>query len=83
MGYMRDQIRTMRAESAELEEHLSRQIVDIRDINESNVRVREVMEQQLVGQKDSLGKIYSITKQLDQSMPDRALRHTTVYTSRP
>ena len=75
VGYMRDQIRTMRAESAELEEHLSRQIVDIRDINESNVRVREVMEQQLVGQKDSLGKIYSITKQLDQSMPDEVVFH--------
>jgi len=72
---MRDQIRTMRAESAELEEHLSRQIVDIRDINESNVRVREVMEQQLVGQKDSLGKIYSITRQLDQSMPDKVVFH--------
>ena len=75
VGYMRDQIRTMRAESAELEEHLSRQIVDIRDINESNVRVREVMEQQLVGQKDSLGKIYSITRQLDQSMPDEVVFH--------
>ena len=75
VGYMRDQIRTMRAESAELEEHLSRQIVDIRDINESNVRVREVMEQQLVGQKDSLGKIYSITRQLDQSMPDKVVFH--------
>ena len=46
----------------ELEDHLSRQIADIRDINESNVRVREVMEQQLVGQRDGLGKIYSITK---------------------
>lgn len=75
VGYMRDQIRTMRAESAELEEHLSMQIVDIRDINESNVRVREVMEQQLVGQKDSLGKIYSITRQLDQSMPDKVVFH--------
>ena len=75
VGYMRDQIRTMRAESAELEEHLSRQIVDIRDINESNVRVREVMEQQLVGQKDSLGKIYNITRQLDQSMPDEVVFH--------
>ena len=61
--------------NAELEEHLSRQIVDIRDINESNVRVREVMEQQLVGQKDSLGKIYSITRQLDQSMPDMVVFH--------
>ena len=61
VGYMRDQIRIMRLESQELEEHLHRQIVDIRDINESNVRVKEVMEQQLIDHKDSIGKIYSIT----------------------
>ena len=61
VGYMRDQIRIMRLESQELEEHLHRQIVNIQDINESNVRVKEVMEQQLIDHKDSIGKIYSIT----------------------
>ncbi len=73
VGYMRDQIRTMRMESQELEEHLSRQITDIKDINESNVRVKGVMEQQLIDQKDSIGKIYSITSQLDQYMPDEVV----------
>lgn len=34
VGYMRDQIRIMRLESQELEEHLHRQIVDIRDNHE-------------------------------------------------
>ena len=73
VGYMRDQIRTMRLESQELEEHLHRQIVDIRDINESNVRVKEVMEQQLIDHKDSIGKIYSITAGLEQRMPDEVI----------
>ncbi len=73
VGYMRDQIRTMRMESQELEEHLSRQITDIKDINESNVRVQGVMEQQLINQKDSIGKIYSITSELDQYMPDEVI----------
>ena len=73
VGYMRDQIRTMRMESQELEEHLSRQITDIRDINESNIRVKEVMEQQLIDQRDGIGKIYSITKALDQRMPDEVM----------
>ena len=73
VGYMRDQIRTMRLESQELEEHLHRQIVDIRDINESNVRVKEVMEQQLIDHKDSIGKIYSITAGLEQHMPDEVI----------
>ena len=70
---MRDQIRTMRLESQELEEHLSRQIADIRDINESNVRVKEIMEQQLIDHKDSIGKIYSITAGLEQHMPDEVI----------
>lgn len=70
---MRDQIRIMRLERQELEEHLHRQILDIRDINESNVRVKEVMEQQLIDHKDSIGKIYSITAGLEQRMPDEVI----------
>ena len=73
VGYMRDQIRIMRLEGQELEEHLHRQIVDIRDISESNVRVKEVMEQQLIDHKDSIGKIYSITAGLEQRMPDEVI----------
>lgn len=73
VGYMRDQIKTMRMESEELEAHLSRQITDIKDINESNVRVKGVMEQQLIDQKDSIGKIYTITQTLDQYMPDEVM----------
>ena len=71
VGYMRDQIKTMRMESEELEAHLSRQITDIKDINESNVRVKRVMEQQLIDHKD--GKIYTITHTLDQYMPDEVM----------
>ena len=63
----------IRNESKELEEHLSRQIVDIKDINGSNVRVKEVLEQQLIDHKDSIGKIYSITSKLDQQVPDEVL----------
>ena len=73
VGYMRDQIRMIRNESKELEEHLSRQIVDIKDINGSNVRVKDVLEQQLIDHKDSIGKIYSITSKLDQQVPDEVL----------
>lgn len=73
VGYMRDQIKTMRMESEELEAHLSRQIADIKDINESNARLKGVMEQQLIDQKDSIGKIYTITHTLDQYMPDEVM----------
>ena len=73
VGYMRDQIRTMKKESEEMEQYLSQEISNIKNINESNVRVKDVMEQQVINQKDSIGKIYSITKVLDQRMPDEVL----------
>lgn len=36
------------------------------EINDSNVRMKQIFELQLVNQKDSLGKIYEITSSLDQ-----------------
>lgn len=56
VGYLRDQIRAMKMESKEMEEYLSGQIQDIKDINSTNVRVKEVMEQQLIDQKDSTAR---------------------------
>lgn len=73
VGYMRDQIRTIKMDSAEIQENLNRQLGDIKDINSSNVRVKDVLERQVIGQKDSIGKIYSITSTLDQYMPEEVL----------
>jgi len=73
VGYMRDEIRKIKLESRELEQHLNVQLKDIRDINDSNVRVKDVLEQQVIDQKDSLGKIYNITSQLDKYMPSEVL----------
>ena len=73
VGYMRDQIRDIKMESAEVQENLNRQLGDIKDINSSNVRVKDVLERQVIGQKDSVGKIYSITSTLDQYMPEEVL----------
>lgn len=73
IGYMRDQIRSMQMESKELASYLRRQVADIKDINESNVRVKGIFEQQLIDHKDSIGKIYSITSKLEQQMPEDVL----------
>ncbi|MBQ5934023.1 MAG: NAD(P)-dependent oxidoreductase [Lachnospiraceae bacterium] len=73
VGYMRDQITKLKREGQEEKEFLSGQLGDMRDINSSNVRVKDALETQLVNQNDSIGKIYSITSALDQRSPEEVL----------
>ena len=73
VGYMRDQITMLRRESKEEKEFLSGQLGDMKDINSSNVRVKDALETQIVNQNDSVGKIYSITSALDQRSPEEVL----------
>lgn len=73
VGYMRDRTKSVRAESEEIQQYLNRQLRDIKDINSSNVRVKDVLERQVIDQKDSIGKLYSITSRLDQYMPEEVM----------
>ena len=73
VGYMRDQITSLRRESKEEKDFLSGQLGDMKDINSSNVRVKDALETQLVNQNDSVGKIYNITSALDQRSPEEVL----------
>lgn len=73
VGYMRDQIRYIKEEDREEISYLNGQLADMTDINDSNVRMKHVFERQLINQKDSLGKIYSITSELDQYGPEEVL----------
>lgn len=73
VGYMRDQIRYIREEDKEEIGYLNGQLSDMTDINDSNVRMKHIFEKQLINQKDSLGKIYSITSELDQYGPEEVL----------
>ena len=75
VGYMRDQIGKLKRESKEEIDYLSLQLKDIRDINNSNVRVKGALEKQLVNQNDSLGKIFRITSSLDKYSADEVLFH--------
>ncbi len=73
VGYMRDQLSSIRRENVEEREYLAAQLNDIQDINSSNVRVKDALETQIVNQNDSVGKIYSITSALDQYSPEEVL----------
>jgi len=73
VGYMRDQITKLKKESAEERDFLTGQLGDIREINSSNVRVKDALENQLVNQNDSVGRIYAITSKLEQYSPEEVL----------
>lgn len=73
VGYMKDKLRAMKAENANEVSFLTHQLSDMSDINGSNVRVKDVLSDQLVNQNDSIGKIYDITSGLDQYEPEEVL----------
>lgn len=73
VGYQHDQYHMVRSEMAEEKDFLSDKIADIVEINQANVRVKESLENQIVNQSDSIGKIYNITSSLDRYLPEEVL----------
>lgn len=73
VGYMRDQLKHIRTDNEEEFQYLHGKLEDISDINDSNVRMKQNFETQVVNQKDSLGKIYDITSSLDRYGPEETL----------
>lgn len=73
VGYLKDQLYTVQQESRDEIEYLEKRLADIAEINDSNVRMKQNFEAQLVNQKDSLGKIYDITSTLEQQAPEEVL----------
>ena len=73
VGYIKDQILKLKMEREEERQFLTLQLTDIKDINGSNVRVKDALEHEIVNQRDSIGKVYQVTSKLDQYMPDDVL----------
>ena len=82
VGYMKDQLAAMKGESQQEMQYLTGQLDDIQDINTSNVRLKNVLEVQIVNQNDSFGKIYEITSSLDQYDPSEVLFYAAEILSR-
>lgn len=73
VGYMRDQLHAIRGENKHEVQYMEHQLDDISDINTSNIRIKNMLEVQLINQNDSFGKIYEITSSLDQYEPSEVL----------
>jgi nucleoside-diphosphate-sugar epimerase len=73
VGHLKDQLTIIKKESKSEERYLNGQIDDIHEINTSNVRIKNVLEEQIVNHDQSVGKIYEITSELDQYAPEEVL----------
>jgi len=82
VGYMRDQIHIIKGEDEQEMGYLSGLLDDIEDINDSNVRMKNVLETQIVNQNDSFGKLYEITSSLEQYSPEEVLFYAAEVLSR-
>lgn len=82
VGYLRDQIKKLKRESVDERDYLSLQLQDIQDINNTNIRVKDALETQIVNQNNSVGKIYTITSELDKYSPEEVLFHAAEIVSK-
>lgn len=73
VGYLKDQIQDASVERDREIDSLKVQLKEIETINDSNVRMKQMYEQQIINQKDSLGKIYEITNGLEKKSPEEVL----------
>lgn len=73
VGYMRDQLKYIKDENEEKVGYLHGKLGDIEDINDSNIRMKQSFEMQVMNQKDSLGKVYEIASRLDAYAPEEVL----------
>ena len=73
VGYLKDRLFAQKSEALEDHEHMAKQVDDIREINGSNVRVKDALQTQLINQDDSIGKIYEITSTLERYSSEEVL----------
>ena len=73
VGYMKDRLSNVRDEDLHEMNYLNDQLNDITTINSTNVEIKNIMEDQIVNQNDSFGKVYEITSSLDQYAPEEVL----------
>lgn len=75
VGYMRDKMKQSRLEADENYAYIDTQLSDMKDISDTDIRIKQSLEEQVVNQSRSIGTIYDITKSLQQDSYDEVLFH--------
>ena len=75
VGYMRDTLRFIREEKEQEVDFLTERVEDMGAINDSNLRVKEGLMDQIVDYDNNLGTVYQATERLAQDLPADILFH--------
>ena len=75
VGYMRDTLRFIREEKEQEVDFLTERVEDMGAINDSNLRVKEGLMDQIVDYDNNLGTVYQATDRLAQDLPAEILFH--------
>lgn len=73
VGHLRDNIKIIEDDKDEEIAFLSGQLDDIYDINSSNLKVKNILEEHIVSYGDSLGVLQNMTASLEQLNPGDAM----------
>ncbi len=75
VGHLRDMIRIITDDKDEEIAFLSGQLDDIYDINSSNLKVKNILEDHIISYDDSLGVLQNLTEGLERLSPGETLYH--------
>lgn len=73
VGITRDRMYHIREEQEEEILFLKKRVKNIEEINDSNVRMKQGFETELVNQRESLGRVYELTSRLERYAPEEVL----------
>lgn len=73
IGFVRDNYKQQIEDNEEEIRYLKAELMEIKEINTSNVRIKQIYENRLVNYKDSFAKIYSIVSKLSDLEPDKIM----------
>lgn len=73
VGITRDRMYHIREEQREEILFLQKRVKSIEEINDSNVRMKQGFETELVNQRESLGRMYELTSRLEKYAPEEVL----------
>ena len=73
VGYMKDCLQFLREKKEQEVDFLKERVSDIGEINDSNLRVKEALINQVIDYDHSLGIVYAATEQLSQDHPAQIL----------